>query len=651
MTYRVEAPDLAYYQRAIRCQAACPVRTDARGYVTAIAAGDTELAYRLARESNPFASVCGRICAAPCEEACRRGFLDAPIAIRPLKRFVTERHGVESARPVGADSPPGSSATQHDRSALKRLAATPGRRLGRVAVVGSGPAGLGAAHDLALLGHQVTVFEASDAPGGMLLQGVPLYRLGRELLDEEIRAILDLGVELRLGVAVGEDVSFAQLRRDYDAVFLGAGLRKGRDLRIEGVDLDGVFKAVDFLLNANRGYRVDLGTKVIVVGGGNVAVDAARTALRAQLAQADTHRLSPGDLRRLVDQTRETLRDLDDAEVRGGEILHSAFDVARTAIRLGAAEVHMVALEDWHELPASRLEIDEAQEEGIQIHVRRGPNRILGQAGKVAALETIRVKSVFDASGRFNPSFIPGTEEPMPCDSVILAIGQSADLAFLEGAEDIQATARGLIAVDPETMATTATGVWAGGDVVYGPRILIEAVRDGQKAARSIEAQLQGRPLRVKPSGQMHRSALPQRGVSSPRYLRLAREKVPTTPLDRRIGIAEVETGYEPDQAWRQSERCLDCAVNTIFDSTKCILCGACVDVCPWNCLKLVHVAELEGDKRAGVALGTGSQNGGAIIKDEALCTRCGLCAVRCPTGAITMERFSFSEILAYGEV
>jgi len=648
MPYRVELPDLAYYQRAIRCQAACPVRTDARSYVLAIAAGDDERAYRIAREANPFASICGRICAAPCEDACRRGGVDDPIAIRPLKRFITERHGVESLHPAQLTGPPGSSTTLFDRTAVIRLAAQPGRRRGRVAIIGSGPAGLAAAHDLALLGHEVSVFEASDEPGGMLRQGVPLYRLSRELLDREIQAILDLGVDLRLNTSVGEDLSLAELRRKFDAVFLGAGLRRGRDLQIEGADLDGVFKAVDFLLNVNRGYRVDLGQRVVVVGGGNVAIDAARTALRAQLAQADLDRLATDDLRDLMTRTRDTMRELAEAEIRDGEIMHSAFDVARTAIRLGAAEVHMVALEDWDELPASDLEIEEAQEEGIRIHVRLGPNRILGREGRAVGLETIRVRSVFDESGRFNPVFFPDTQATMPCDSVILAIGQNADLGLLAGNPDIEVTPRGLIAADPETMATSASGVWAGGDLVYGPRILIEAVRDGQKAARSIEAHIQGKRLQVERSAVLQSSARPHRGITAPEYLHQSRESVPTTPLDRRIGIAEVETGYPTEQARRQAERCLDCAVNTIFDSGKCILCGACVDVCPWNCLKLVRLSEIEIDERVQQAVAPAGPAGGAILKDESLCTRCGLCAVRCPTGAITMEQFQFQEQLAY---
>jgi formate dehydrogenase (NADP+) beta subunit len=647
MSYHVELPDIEYYQRGIKCQAACPVRTDARAYVMAIAAGDDERAYRIAREPNPLASICGRICAAPCEVACRRGSVDAAVAIRPLKRFVTEQYGVESPQPVILDGPAGCSTTLNDRAALLELAAQPDRRHGRVAVIGAGPAGLATAHELALLGHQVTLLEAAEEPGGMVRQGVPLYRLSRELLDREIRAIQKLGVELCTGVTVGEQVSLAELRRDYDAVFLGAGLRHGRDLRIEGADLDGVFKAVDYLLNVHRGYRVDLGGRVVVIGGGNVAVDAARTALRAQMAQPNVGQLSTEQLRAIVAETQQAISEMDKSEA-GDESLHSALDAARTAIRLGAAEVHMVALEDWHELPAAQFEIEEALEEGIQIHVRRGPQRILGQDGKVTGLETVRVQSVFDEAGRFNPTFVPGSAATLACDSIILAIGQAADLNFLQGAADIQVTARGLIAVDAETMATTAPGVWAGGDVVFGPRIIIEAVRDGQKAARAIDAHIQVRSLQVVKSAQWRPYEKPARGIDAPGYLHLAREKPPTTPLERRIGIDEVEVGYDAEQARRQAERCLECGVNTVFDSAKCILCAGCVDVCPWDCLKMVRLSRLAGDEHVAALVERMGAEGGAIIKDEALCTRCALCAERCPTGAITMEQFSFEEKLVY---
>ncbi|MFQ5613663.1 MAG: FAD-dependent oxidoreductase [Anaerolineae bacterium] len=658
--YRVTIPDVAYYQAQIKCQSACPVRTDARGYVTAIASGDLRSGYRIAREPNPLATICGRVCNAPCEAACRRGNFDAPIAIRPLKRVVTERYGAEAQwrlprlkEELATDTTLPDTLTTRSRTILQRLAETPGRKPGRVAIIGSGPAGLGAAHDLALLGYAVTIFEAAPVAGGMLRTGIPLYRLDRHLLDLEVQAILDLGVELRTNTAVGRDVAFADLRRDFDAIFLGTGLGEGRSLRIPGVDLDGVFKAIDFLLNVNMGYKVDLGQKVLVVGGGNVAIDAARMALRHQMEQVDLDTLSPVEVAEMQAAAREAEIE---AEADGGETLHTAIDAARAALRLGVGEVEIIALESWEELPASELEIEEAREEGIRIHPRRGPHRILGENGQVTGLETIDVASVFDEDGRFNPKFIPNTQRTMDCDTVILAIGQAAQLDFLSGADGLEISPRGLIVADPQTGATTVPGIYAGGDVVYGPRILIEAVRDGQRVARSIDAYIQGRDLEVERKAQwlpLPNHKMPEGWIDRPR------QKVPTLPLERRIGIAEVETGYDEAAASAQAERCLNCGINTIFDSNKCILCNGCVDVCPWNCLKIVRVADLLGDadfealveQRYGVSPPTlleGDVNASAIIKDEDLCTRCGLCARRCPTGAITMEAFAFEETLQY---
>ncbi|MFQ5691818.1 MAG: FAD-dependent oxidoreductase [Nitrospinota bacterium] len=278
--FSVKVPDFGYWTEMVKCRTGCPVRTDARGYVRAIAEGRFEEAYRIAREPNPFASVCGRVCAASCEAACRRGAVDEPVAIRSLKRFLTERYGVEARRPLGAptgvrlilrDSRPPEVCTPWDLSVLRETGAevrskTRGRR---VAVVGSGVAGLTCAHDLTLLGYQVTVFEAQEVPGGMLVLGVPEYRLPRDLVRKEIQAVLDLGVELKLNHALGREFRLGDLRaQGYEAVFLAIGAHKGRDLRIEGVQLDGVFRAVEFLLNVNLGFRVDLGDRVVVVGGG-----------------------------------------------------------------------------------------------------------------------------------------------------------------------------------------------------------------------------------------------------------------------------------------------------------------------------------------------------------------------------------------------
>jgi formate dehydrogenase (NADP+) beta subunit len=658
--YQVAVPDLDYYQAQIKCQAACPVRTDARGYVTAIAEGDLRGGYRIARAPNPLATICGRVCNAPCETACRRGNIDDPIAIRPLKRVVTERYGAEAQwrlprlkDELATDTTLPDTLTLNSRIILQRLAETPGRKIGQVAVIGSGPAGLGAAHDLALLGHAVTIFDAAPTSGGMLRTGIPLYRLDRHLLDLEVQAVLDLGVELQTSTSVGRDVSFADLRREFDAIFIATGLGEGRSLRIPGVELDGVLKAIDFLLNVNMGYKVDLGQKVVVVGGGNVAIDAARMALRYHMENVDLSTLSPAE----VAQMRATAHEAElEAEVEAGEILHTAFDAARAALRLGVAEVQMIALESWDELPASQLEIEEALEEGIQIRPRRGPHRILGDHGRVTGLETIDVASVFDGDGRFNPKFRPDTEKMMACDTVILAIGQAAQLDFLSEADDVEISSRGLLEADPDTGATTAPGIFAGGDVVYGPRILIEAVRDGQRAARSIDAYIQGRNLRVNRIAHW----IPFYDHKMPEgWIERSRQQVPALPFERRIGFSEVETGYDEVQARAQAERCLNCGINTIFDANKCILCNGCVDVCPWNCLKIVRVADLVGgsDFEAVVVQRYGASpsvlpemeiNASAIIKDEDLCTRCGLCARRCPTGAITMEAFSFEERLSY---
>ncbi len=656
--YHIRIPDLDYYQELIKCQAACPVRTDARGYVTAIANGDLEKAYQIARTPNPLASICGRVCNAPCEAACRRGNFDAPISIRPLKRLVTERYGVESQHllpklQVEVDeskAPQVGNTTTRSRDALQQLATAPGRKTGRVAVIGSGPAGLGCAHDLAVLGHDVTIFDAASAAGGALRMGIPLYRLDRTLLSLEIESILDMGVEMRLETPIGKEITFSDLRRDFEAIFIATGLGEGRSLRIPGTDLDGVLIGVDFLLNVNMGYKVELGKKVVVIGGGNVAVDVARMALRHQ--QQEGGDLSESD-RHDLEQTAA-----DSHQPGEDESLHAAIDIARTALRLGVADVQMVALESWAELPASEIEIEESLEEGIQIHPSYGPNRIVGENGQATGLETLDVLSVFDENGRFSPKFAPDSEKIWDCDTVILAIGQAANLDFLGEAHNVEISPRGLIVADTKTGATTAPGVYAGGDVVYGPRILIEGVRDGQRAAQAIDSQIQGKALTVKKETtwtirENHR--MPEG------YTERTRSQVPTLPLNRRIGISEVETGYDKAEAMAQAERCLNCGINTIFDGSKCILCNGCVDVCPWSCLKIVNVRDMMGDADMVEAisatyglspaeLAQDDTPASAMLKNDDLCTRCGLCARRCPTGAITMETFSFKETLHYVE-
>jgi formate dehydrogenase beta subunit len=643
MSIAVRLPELEHWKAQVKCQAGCPVRTDAGRYVQLIAEGREEEAYLVARAPNPFASVCGRICAAPCEDACRRGSIDAPISIRALKRYVCEGWGVESIRPQTQDRLRRAPVEEGNRYAghlpllpVLSAAARPMRHR-KVAVIGAGPAGLSAAHDLALMGYAVTVFEAAEEPGGMMRFGIPEYRLPRTLLRAEIDKVLALGVELNLGAPLTPSFGLRALREEgFEAVFLSIGVGKGRDLQIPGVELDGVVKAVDFLLNVNRGYRLDLGRRVVVVGGGFVAFDAARTALRLS---RDGEAAAPQGLGELAEEEASRLKE--------------ALDSARAALRSGATEVTIVSLETFDEMPVLRTtqgheEFTEAQKEGVRFLTRRGPARFLGD-GRLAAVELRRVVSVFDEAGRFAPAYDDADRLRLEADACILAIGQRPDLSFLEPEDGVALTPGGTIRVDAATLATSAPGIFAGGDVAFGPRNLIEAVANGKRAALSIHEHL----LHERPQ---IRAFLDVEKIPTARYRMAAgfeildREPPPTLELSRRTGIAEVETGYGAAAAWRQAARCLVCHVQTIYDPEACVLCNRCVDVCPEYCLALVPFDELDLPEEERRALAARAEADGlplaAMIKDDERCIRCGLCALRCPTDAMTMERFAITESL-----
>jgi formate dehydrogenase (NADP+) beta subunit len=632
----VRFPDLEHWKTQVKCQAGCPVQTDAGRYVQLIAEGRDAEAYLVARMPNPLASVCGRVCAAPCEDACRRGSIDAPIAIRALKRFVTERHGVESVHPDTQERLRGEPIEEGNRYlghvAMRPDPAPPGGRR-KVAVVGSGPAGLAAAHDLALLGHEVTIFEAGDEPGGMMRYGIPEYRLPRSLLRAEIDALLGLGVTLRLRTPLTPSFGLARLKDEgFAATFLSVGVSRGRDLQVPGVELDGVIKAIDYLLNVNRGYRVQLGRRVVVIGGGFVAFDAARTALRAgrdvEAAALGSHAGEEADAR-----------------------LKEALDSARAALRGGAAEVTIVSLESFDEMPVLRTtqgheEFEEAKKEGISFVPRRGPKRFVGQ-DRLRSIELRRVTSVFTPEGRFAPEYDDQDVTTLEADSCILAIGQQADLSFLTPADGVTLTPSGGVRVDPATLATTAPGIYAGGDVAFGPRNLIEAVANGKRAARSIQAYLGGGAPAIE--RHLEIETLPTRSYRMAAGFEIDdRETPPTIDVGRRTGIGEVEIGYGEAEARRQAARCLVCHVQTIYDPEKCVLCSRCVDVCPEYCLAIVPFESLDLPADERVALAARAEGNGlplsAMVKDDARCIRCGLCAVRCPTDAMTMERFTITE-------
>jgi len=637
--YRTFLPDLTFYQQTIACQFACPVRTDARGYVTAIARGDFERAYLIARETNPFASTCGWVCGAPCEAACRRGVIDTPIAIRALKRFVNDRYGVylgESGEHRQAPAWPayvgptdardlGNTVLPTGRSELVSVSRRAGKTGKRVAVIGAGPAGLTCAHDLSLLGHEVVIYDAAAVAGGMLRLGVPEYRLPRQIIDLEIQSILALGPQLKLNQALGHDFTLGDLRREFDAVFIAIGTYRGRRLNIDGEQMDGVLRAVDFLINVNLGgYNLDLGKRVLVIGGGNVAMDVARTAAR-------------------VGQPSQ-----------GGGDLEMALDVARTAVRLGATrEVHCLVVEDRGEMLADAYEIAEAIEEGVLIHNHVAPKKIIGEDGRATGLETLHVAQAFDEQGRFNPLLVPDSEKVWECDSVIVAIGQTGELEWAQAEDDIDVSPRGTLVVDKGTLATSAEGVYAGGDIAFGPRLIVNAVADGQRAARSIHAYLEKTTPNLIRKGYftpISRQDYPDMGPMRD-YLRWPRQQPDTLPVNRRIGVSLVEAGYDQASAHTQAARCLVCSINPIFDGDLCILCNGCVDVCPTDCLKLVSVRALAGDEMIVAMVEdavdqTGSAS--AMLFDPTRCIRCGLCAARCPTEAVRMESFRFTEDISF---
>jgi formate dehydrogenase (NADP+) beta subunit len=419
---------------------------------------------------------------------------------------------------------------------------------------------------------------------------------------------VELGIAVETNARIGETHAIAELLDRHAAVFVAVGTGSGRDLDLPGHDLDGVLRAVEYLLNVNQGFRVELGERVVVVGGGNVAFDAARTALRA----ASTGMAPPSPV---------ALGATSDEDAR--RAMTTTLDVARAARRAGVLDVTIVALESPEEIPADPEEIDEAEREGIRIVYRQGPHRFVGDA-RVTGLETIAVTSVFNADGRFSPTFEPGTEAIIEADTVILAVGQAADVDFLADVE-VARTGFGGVRVDPESLRTSDPRIWAGGDVARGPRNLIDAIADGRRAAASIHGALTG----ALPTSTHEIRVELRRGFRrlESDYDAIPRQPVPATPTDRRVGFGEVETGYDEQHARLEGLRCLRCFDNVMLSPELCILCGLCVDVCPTNCITIARADHV----------GLGEEHQSVLLLDEDVCIRCGLCVNRCPPGALSM--------------
>lgn len=621
----VQSAHCGYWREQIKCQHACPVHTDARGYIRAIADGQDELAYLIARGPNPLASICGRICGAPCEQACRRGDFDEPVSIRRLKQYVCCQFGPESNRyPSGQliEFLKKSAQKYSPRQVLDQeellplLQALTGGSLEPVSdksvgIIGSGPAGLAAAHDLALMGFAVTIYEMEPVLAGMLMVGVPEYRLPRDLIQAEVDVILAMGVQAKTNCCVGKDISFSELRRLHDAVIVAVGAKRSRSLPVPGADAAGVTGGVEFLRDVALNRPPKLGKRVVVIGGGNVAYDVGRSVLR-----------------------------------------QISVDAARTAKReSGVGEVYLCSLESLDEMPADDVEIIEGDEEGIIRMNSVGPKEILVDAnGYVTGVRFKKCLRVFDEDHRFSPLFDEKDTVEIACDHVLIAVGQQYDLQFIDAERDqISLTDRGLMECDPVTGRTKAPDVYVAGDLAYGTKLLIHAVASGKAVARSIYQSITGKQITHRHTELHFPLTHYYREEGYEKQQQISPQKVSVQErLQSQANI--VEHGFTPEEAMREASRCLDCSINTIFDGAKCILCGGCVDVCPERCLRIVSVSRLADQDSIRAVLENQLQDfpyeqASAILKDETVCIRCALCAERCPVGAITMERFHFEVI------
>jgi len=617
--YKVDLADAGYFRESVKCQNACPVGTDACGYVRAIAHRDFEKAYLIARGPNPLASICGRVCGAPCEAACRRCNIDQAVSIRALKRFATEDFTVKSGgfEPSELLRNVIDSRKWRGRLSIEDLAVLAesfgNRELDRptgekVAIIGSGPAGLAAGHDLAVMGLRPTIYELEPIPAGMLALGIPEYRLPRDLIRAEIEVIRQLGVEIICNIEVGKDIGFDEIRETHAATVIAVGAKRSRHLPIPGHNGIGVMGGIDLLRAVALNQPPPLSDRVVVIGGGNVAFDVSRTVIR-----------------------------------------QAGMDVSRTALRAaGVREVHLCCLESLEEMPADDVEIIEGNEEGVMLRPSMGPKEIhLDDQGRVRAVSFKRVLSVFNEEGRFAPKFDEEDITTIEADTVLWAIGQQPNLSFLDPERDrIELNDRGMIIIDSVTQQSSARDVFVVGDVAHGVGLMIEAVASGKRAARFIHAFLRGARHVQQISG---RHAPLSRFAREKDYEKLKRLRAPAAPVEERKIAQDIEveeTFSDPEARW-EAARCLDCGVNTIFDSAKCLLCGGCADVCPEDCLRIVSADRLLADDETQVVLDRlcgDTPHGGvsAIIKDEARCIRCAHCVDRCPAGAISMEMLSF---------
>jgi NADPH-dependent glutamate synthase beta subunit-like oxidoreductase len=576
----IRAPD--YFHKVVDCQWACPAHTPVPEYIRLVAAGRYSDAYMINWESNVFPGILGRTCDRPCEPACRRGRVEAePVAICRLKR-------------VAAD---------YKDDIRGRLPAVPAEKNGRrIALVGAGPASLTAARDLLPLGYHLVVYDGDARAGGMIRTQIPRFRLPESVIDEEVGYVLGMGLETRFGQPV-ESLK-ALLDEGYDAIFIGCGAPRGRNLRIPGRDAAAahIHIGIDWLANVSFGHVTRIGRRVIVLGGGNTAMDC-----------------------------------------------------CRSSRRLGGEDVRVVVRSGFDEMKASPWEKEDALHEGIPILNYHVPKAFTHDRGRLTGVVFEKVRAEHDTGGRRR--LLP-TGEPdihMECDDVLIAIGQENAFPWVERDIGLAFDQNNMPVVDPVTLQSTLPNVFFGGDAAFGPKNIIWAVAHGHDAAISIDKLCHGESVANRPPPMVN-LASQKMGIHEWRYDNdISDDRRHRVPLrDKQLALknikVEVELGYDEKLAYVEAERCLNCDVETVFSSALCIECDACIDICPMDCINFTangEEAELRHRLRApalntaqDLYIAEGLKTRRVMVKDEDVCLHCGLCAERCPTGAWDMQKF-----------